>query len=189
MERLTIWADMGFDDWEEIYYKVSSDPEGAYDILDLANLYGQYADAESANILQDISVKLKAYEDIGLTPEQLLEIDKMYYDKCEEVSELKKQLKVSREGELINRKALLDILNQSFQNINYHPDFGDPAVGMEQELFNEFLHDMIKLVEKQPTAYDVEKVVEQLEDYLFDKYCVEGDGKISEILKEGGANE
>lgn len=36
---------------------------------------------------------------------------------------------------------------------------------------------------------DVDKVVEQLEDYLFEKYCVEGDSKIDEIVKGGGVNE
>lgn len=41
----------------------------------------------------------------------------------------------------------------------------------------------------QPTAYDIDKVVEQLEDYLFEKYCVEGDSKIDEIVKGGGVNE
>ena len=41
----------------------------------------------------------------------------------------------------------------------------------------------------QPTAYDVDKVVEQLEDYLFEKYCVEADAKIEEIVKGGGVNE
>ena len=35
----------------------------------------------------------------------------------------------------------------------------------------------------QPTAYDVDKVVEQLKDYLFEKYCVEADAKIEEIVK------
>lgn len=35
----------------------------------------------------------------------------------------------------------------------------------------------------QPTAYDVDKVVEQLEDYLFEKYYVEADAKIGEIVK------
>ena len=37
-------------------------------------------------------------------------------------------------------------------------------------------------------AFDTEKVVEQLDDYLFDKYCVEGDSKIYEIVKEGGVD-
>ena len=40
----------------------------------------------------------------------------------------------------------------------------------------------------QQTAYDVDKVVEQLEDYLFEKYCVEADAKIEEIVKCGGVN-
>ena len=41
------------------------------------------------------------------------------------------------------------------------------------------------MVDKQPTAYDIDKVVKQLDDYLFDKYCVEGDSKIYEIVKGG----
>lgn len=36
--------------------------------------------------------RLAEYEDIGLIPEQLLEIDKMYSEKCREVAELRKQL-------------------------------------------------------------------------------------------------
>lgn len=35
--------------------------------------------------------RLAAYEDIGLTPEQILEIDKMYLEKCEEVNRLKER--------------------------------------------------------------------------------------------------
>ncbi|PWJ49336.1 hypothetical protein [Faecalicatena contorta] len=97
MERLTIYADMGLDDWEQTCYRVSFDPEGAYNILDLAFHYGQDGDAECANILQDISVRLKAYEDIGPTPEQLLEIDKMYSEKCREVAELRAELKAYKD--------------------------------------------------------------------------------------------
>lgn len=37
-----------------------------------------------------------------------------------------------------------------------------------------------------PTAFDKEKVIEELEDYLFEKYCVEGDEKIAEIVEKGG---
>lgn len=43
-------------------------------------------------------------------------------------------------------------------------------------------------IDKQPTAYEPDKVVEQLEDYLFEKYCVEADVKIEEIVKCGGVN-
>ena len=41
-------------------------------------------------------------------------------------------------------------------------------------------------VDEQPTAFDVDKVAERLEEYLFDKYCIEGDAKIDEIVKGGG---
>ena len=37
-----------------------------------------------------------------------------------------------------------------------------------------------------PTAFDKEKVIEELEDYLFEKYCVESDEKIAEIVEKGG---
>lgn len=41
-------------------------------------------------------------------------------------------------------------------------------------------------IDEQPTAFDVDKVVEQLENYLFEKYCIEGDTTIDEIVKGGG---
>ena len=45
--------------------------------------------------------------------------------------------------------------------------------------------DWLNLIHRQPTAYDLDKVAEQLDDYLFDKYCVDGDSKIYEIVKGG----
>lgn len=53
----------------------------------------------------------------------------------------------------------------------------------------EDVQDVIYSLRDFPTAYDIDKVVEQLEDYLFEKYCVEGDSKIYEIAKGGGVNE
>lgn len=41
-------------------------------------------------------------------------------------------------------------------------------------------------VENAPTAFDKEKVIEELENYLFEKYCVEGDEKVAEIVEKGG---
>ena len=38
-------------------------------------------------------------------------------------------------------------------------------------------------VDKQPTAFDVDEVVEQLKNYLFEKYYIEGDTTIDEIVK------
>lgn len=46
----------------------------------------------------------------------------------------------------------------------------------------------IMALEQEPTAYDPDKVVEQLEDYLFEKYCVEGDSEIERIVKGGGVD-
>ena len=40
-------------------------------------------------------------------------------------------------------------------------------------------------VDKQPTAFDVDEVVEQLKNYLFEKYYIEGDTTIDEIVKGG----
>lgn len=42
------------------------------------------------------------------------------------------------------------------------------------------------VIDEQPTAFDVDEVAEQLENYLFEKYCIEGDAKIDEIVKGGG---
>lgn len=39
-----------------------------------------------------------------------------------------------------------------------------------------------------PAVYDPDKVVEQLDDYLFEKYCVEGDSEIEKIVKGGGVD-
>lgn len=44
----------------------------------------------------------------------------------------------------------------------------------------------IEIIENEPVAFDKEKVIEELEDYLFEKYCVEGDEKIAEIVEKGG---
>ena len=42
------------------------------------------------------------------------------------------------------------------------------------------------VIDEQPTAFDVNEIVEQLENYLFEKYCIEGDTTIDEIIKGGG---
>lgn len=46
--------------------------------------------------------------------------------------------------------------------------------------------EFIDCVNEQPTVFDVDKVVEQLENYLFEKYCIEGDVTVDEIVKGGG---
>lgn len=67
-------------------------------------------------------------------------------------------------------------------------EFKKQIAGMA--IANNYLADkankMCELIDCQPTAYDVDKVGDKLEDYLFEKYCVEGDTKIDEILESGG---
>jgi hypothetical protein len=46
--------------------------------------------------------------------------------------------------------------------------------------------EFVDCVNRQFTVFDVEKVIEQLENYLFEKYCIEGDTTIDEIVKGGG---
>lgn len=46
--------------------------------------------------------------------------------------------------------------------------------------------EFIDCINRQLTAFDVDEVAEQLENYLFEKYCIEGDTTIDEIIKGGG---
>lgn len=48
------------------------------------------------------------------------------------------------------------------------------------------LESIKEIIDEQPTDFDVDEVVERLEEYLFEKYCIEGDEKIDEIVKGGG---
>ena len=50
-----------------------------------------------------------------------------------------------------------------------------------QKIIDRYIH----IVDEQPTAFYVDKVVEQLENYLFEKYCIEEDTIIDEIIKGG----
>ena len=97
MERLTAW-----DRGHAYYKKCFEEP-----------CLGGGCEIEDCKLKIDICGNLARYEDLGVTPDQIREIDKLYLEKCEEVNGLKKE--------------------------------------------------MVKLVEEQPTAYDVDKVIEKLE--------------------------
>ena len=79
---------------------------------------------------------------------------------------------------LIDADALYDALADKLLWLMQYGDDTYLSVG----------NDIRKTIADQPTAYDVDKVAEQLDDYLFDKYCVEGDSKIYEIVKGGGVD-
>lgn len=70
-------------------------------------------------------------------------------------------------------KRLIDANNLQFNGRNYNKSQ---------------MKAILDFIDAQPTAYDPDKVVEQLEEYLFEKYCVEGDAEIDRIVKAGGAD-
>ena len=79
-------------------------------------------------------------------------------------------------GRLIDADHLLFLLNSAVElRKKLHRNTSD-------------LDMMVDAVNNEPTAYDPDKVVEQLEDYLFEKYCVEGDSEIERIVKGGGVD-
>ena len=71
MERITQEADFGLEDWEETLFFVKSDPNGAYNILDIAKYQGE---SEFDEILKNVALRLAAYEDTGLEPEEIIEL-------------------------------------------------------------------------------------------------------------------
>ncbi len=61
MKRLTCRADFGLEEWEETLLFVESDPNGAYNIIDIAK---QQGDTEFDEILKNVSLRLADIEDI-----------------------------------------------------------------------------------------------------------------------------
>lgn len=58
-------------------------------------------ECEKCQFTFDICERLTAYEELGLLPEQLREIDKLYQEKCEEVERLKAQLPPCKVGDTV----------------------------------------------------------------------------------------
>lgn len=61
MERLTHEADFGLEDWKVTLFFVKSDPNGAYNILDIAKYQGE---SEFDEILIHIALRLSSIENI-----------------------------------------------------------------------------------------------------------------------------
>ena len=81
MERLTAW------DGEHAYYKKCFEEP----------CIGGGCEIEDCQLKIDICENLARYEDLGITPDQIREIDELYTEKCEEVNQLKKQLESERD--------------------------------------------------------------------------------------------
>lgn len=84
--------------------------------------------------------------------------------------------------DLISRKALIEEI-QSFRCYITGLRNGK---GVLAHAADEYRKSILQIIDEQPAAFDKEKVIEELENYLFEKYCVEGDENISEIVEKGG---
>ena len=86
---------------------------------------------------------------------------------------------------LINTDKWIEDLSKCFVNPNYHPDLGDAFQCIEVEKHNEENADLIMMINEQPMAYDIDKVIEQLRS--FSRITNElGVNSAIEIVKKGG---
>ena len=129
-------SDEDFDDWMVDYLQDGMDSTEGLIALFYRNLCA----------MADLREALKAYEDTGLSSEQIVEMDNLYAEKCREVAELKeyKELEAEMSGDLISRSALM----QSLRN----------------NVLIDVTPNLERAIDEQPTAYDVDKVVEDLKD-------------------------
>ena len=90
-------------------------------------------------------------------------------------------------------KVLIDIPKEF--EVDYHidrfRDFFERAVADMDVMCGTYERETADVLAKafeESGVYDPDKVVEQLEDYLFHKYCIEGDSEIEKIVKGGGVD-
>lgn len=77
-------------------------------------------------------------------------------------------------NDLISRSAVIAIIEKKRLMVGKHDLSAEyKLAGVQEEIEN-------------LPRLDIDKNLETLEDYLFEKYCVEGDTKIDEIVKSCG---
>lgn len=75
-------SDDDFDDWMVSYLQYGMDGVENIEVM-IALLY------RNLLAMADLREALKAYEDTGLSPEQIIKMDSLYAEKCQEVAMLK----------------------------------------------------------------------------------------------------
>ena len=98
MERLTHEADFGLEDWEETLFFVKSDPNGAYNILDIVKYQGE---PEFDEILQNVALRLAAYENTDLEPETISKIRDIVLDISGNLDRLRELAQADRDGRCV----------------------------------------------------------------------------------------
>lgn len=93
-----------------------------------------------------------------------------------------KEMEREENSDLVSRKALVREINR------LHVSITGLRAGksITAKLMEEYRRMILGCIDELPTAYDTDAVCEELEEYLFDKYCIEGDGRIYDIVKKGG---
>lgn len=64
--------------------------------------------------LYGVVCKLKDYEETGLMPEQIVEMDELYTEKCKEVAKLQKQMKSL--SAMMEEKELIEEMAEEIEN-------------------------------------------------------------------------
>ena len=94
-------------------------------------------------------------------------------------------------GRLIDADNLIEWIKQQRKEVIEARASGAYCRSITSEMFDTMKEDIDVFERKingEPTACDLNRIVEQLEDYLFEKYCVEGDSEIERIVKGGGVD-
>ena len=149
MERLTRRTDKGIlvkEDYGKNVLSTLYECFGTEPILHYANCEEGYCAME----------RLAAYEDLEVTPEQIKEFSSIYLEKCQEVNRLNAELaelKKQPQGDLISRKSVQELIESKCT---------DGCLGTADTTLID-AYGLLDEVSELPTAYDVEKVVENLE--------------------------
>ena len=101
MERLTARNENGEAYYPQCYRKDGCDGFGG--------------DCDNCKFSYGVCETLAAYEDIGLTPEQLRQIDQLYREKCEELARYKTAIAEARKVQKED-KLYLDSYNQGWKD-------------------------------------------------------------------------
>lgn len=99
MDRLTHRLDLGLDEWEQIAFKNPNDEQGLYNIVDVV----EHRDEEWARqILLSLAETVADYEDTGLTPEQIREINDFFNSQTAKIlAELREYQRAEENGLLL----------------------------------------------------------------------------------------
>jgi len=105
-ERLTIRTDICVEPENNIVYNNPNDPEGMYNILDLAECLYNGGEVESS-ILLEISNRLAAYEDIGKSPEEIISTIEDYKDVSQQYANFVHEMQPLKEAKAEGRLVVL----------------------------------------------------------------------------------